>query len=244
LLAEAAEVAWLKANFNEVDSLIHEMMRVSPGYPPARQLRAALFAQNGDCDHAVADATAALSGDLPLEQAAEAHAVLAECLGRQGKADDALHHVDQALTADKIAEVPDYHVLRAFLLRAKGRLDEADREAVAALELSAWDPLVVAALRERGLPRLVEVESHSIVQEAGNVVVRGVVRNRGPIALGEITVTAEGRDPSGAVLATGTATVTPAKLVPGQTGAFHIVLEGAPASAAEFVVRVVDYREP
>lgn len=244
LLLEAAEVAWARSNYKEVDALVGEMSQLAPGFAPARQIKAALLAQDGKCDAAIVEGQAALAGALSAEQAAEAHAVLAECLGRQGQAAAALDHVDQALAAPRVAEVADYHALRAFLLQALGRDEEADREAVTTLALANWDPVVVAALRERGLPRLVEVESWQTTQEGESVVVSGVVRNRGPIALADIGVTAEMRDPSGAVVATGAGKVAPVKLVPWQTGAFRIALEGAPRAAGAVTVRVVDFHEP
>ncbi len=243
LLLEAAEVAWSRGNYSEVEGYLARIGAVRPDWAPARQVRAALHAQNGRCKDAQVEARAALAGALGADQQAEAHAVLAECLGKDGKVDEALLHVDAALTSEKIAALPDYHALRAFLLQARGKLDEADREALTALERSSWDPLVVAALRERGLPRLVEVESKKVVKDGADTVVRGVVRNRGPVPLNDVTLTAEGRDDSGLVVATGTAKISPAKLVPGQTGAFRIVLEGSPADASDVAVRVVDYRE-
>jgi hypothetical protein len=244
LLLEAAEVAWSKGSFKEVEALVEQMNTISPGYAPARQVRAALSAQKGRCDEAIVDARAALDAGLTGQQRAEAEAVLAECLGNQGKVDEALVHVDKALADTKTASVPDYHALRAFLLQTQGRADEADREAITALEISGWDPLVLAALRERGLPRLVEIESRRVSREGANTIVRGVLRNRGPVALGEISITAESRDASGAIIATGTAKAAPSRIVPGGTGSFHIVIEDAPPEALQFDVRVIDFKEP
>lgn len=243
LLAEAAEVAWSRGNAPEVHALLDRMNRESPNYPPARQIRSALLAQEGQCDAAVREARAALDGGLEPGQAAEAHAVLAECLGRMGQAEAALQEMDLALGSENIAVLPDYHALRAFLLQALGRTEEADREAVTALELSAWDPLVVAALRERGLPRLVEILSFNRTRVNGTFVVSGVVRNRGPVPVQDVQITAEGIDTAGHVLATGSATVTPQKLVPGQTGSFKIVLQGAADDPLRLEVRVVDFKE-
>jgi Tfp pilus assembly protein PilF len=243
LLLEAAEVAWSRGNYSEVEGYLARIGAVRPDWAPARQVRAALHAQSGRCKEAESEARAALAGALGPAQAAEAHAVLAECLAKDGRVEEALAHADAALTSEKIAALPDYHALRAFLLQARGRPDEADREALTALERANWDPLVVAALRERGLPRLVDIESKKLGRDAGATVVRGVVRNRGPVPLNDVTLTAEGRDDSGLVVATGTAKITPARLVPGQTGAFRIVLEGSPADATDVSVRVVDYRE-
>ncbi len=243
LLLEAAEVAWAKGSYKEVDALVAELTQVVPGCAPARQIKAALLAQDGRCDEAIGEARAALAGGLSEEQAGEAHAVLGECLGRLGRPAEALAQLDLALAAPRVAAVPDYHALRAFLLQSLGRGDEADREAVTALELSGWDPVAVAALRERDLPRLVEIESSRTEREGGAVIVRGVVRNRGPIPLGEINIAAEVRDPSGAVVATGAAKVIPARLAPWQTGAFRIALEGAPEAGGPATVRVVDFRE-
>ncbi len=244
LLLEAAEVAWSNGNYVKVESYVDEMAAIEPGYAPGRQVRAALLAQNGRCEKAIPEAQAALAGALGPEQSAEAHAILGECLGRAGRNDEALAHVERALAAPKVSAVPDYHALRAFLLQARGELDAADRAAVTALDLSGWDPLVVAALRERGLPRLAEIESKRVAREGENTVVRGVVRNRGPVPLGEITLTAELRDRDGSVAATGSGKVNPGKLVPGQTGSFRVVLEAAPAELTDLAVRIVDIKEP
>ncbi|MBP7148097.1 MAG: trypsin-like peptidase domain-containing protein [Acidobacteria bacterium] len=243
LLLEAAEVAWSRGSYPEVEQLVERMSTLSPGFAPGRQIHASVLAQSGRCEEAAAEADAALGGKLDEDQAADAHAVLAECLGRTGRAADALAHVDEALRNARIAALPDYHALRAYLLQAAGRGDEADREAVAALELSGWDPLVVAALRERGLPRLLEIISRQTLREAGGISVRGVVRNRGPVALDTIEVTAEGLAEDGSILATGTATTSPPRLVPGQTGAFRIVLEGDLARVRDLDVRVINYKD-
>lgn len=243
LLTEAAEVAWSRGNFPEVRSLLDQMERVAPGYPPGRQIRSALLAQEGKCEAAAGEARAALALGLAPQPAAEAHAVLAECLGKMGQPQAALEEIDQALSAASISILPDYHALRAFLLQAVGREEEADREAVVALELSSWDPLVVLALRERGLPRLVEVVSYSQAREGAGLVVTGVVRNRGPVAVTEVQLTAEGLDAAGQVVATGSALATPQRLVPGQTGSFRIVLQGAAGQTPRLEVRVVDFKE-
>lgn len=243
LLLEAAEVAWSKGNYTAVAGYVDRMKAIAPAYAPGRQVRAALYAQNGQCEGAIPEAQAALAGELAPEQAAEAHAVLGECLGRAGRIGEALAHIDAALASPKVAAVPDYHALRAFLLQARGDADAADREAVTALELSGWDPLVVAALRERGLPRLVEIESKRYAREGENGVLRGVVRNRGPVPLGEITLTAELKDKDGRVVSTGTGKASPARLVPGQTGSFRIVLEAAPEGLSDVALRVVDIKE-
>lgn len=244
LLLEAAEVAWSRGNVREVEALVERMAAIRPGWAPARQIRAALDAQNGRCDVAIEGARAALAGGLTAAQAAEAHAVLGECLGTQGKVDEALRHLDEALRSPKIAALPDYHALRAFLLQAAGRAEEADRAAVVALERAAWDGLVVAALRERGLPRLAVIESQRTTREGGQVVVRGVVRNRGPIAVAEVVLSAEVRDASGAVVAAASAKLASPKLVPGQAASFRVVLEDVPEGADAIEVRVVDFREP
>ncbi len=243
LLREAAEVAWSSSNYQEVASLVDRMQEISPDYAPGRQIRAAYFAQVGRCQDAVDEARRSLGGQLEKEQAAEAHAVLAECLGRLGDVGSALGHVERALESPAIASLPDYHVLQAFLLQASGRDDEADLSAVAALQAAEWDPLVQSALRERGLPRLLEILSSRGGVRGEDYVVRGVLRNRGPITIGSIMVTAEGYDGEGAVVATGTVEVQPERLVSGQTGSFAVVLGGAPEDVERFAVRVVDYRD-
>jgi Flp pilus assembly protein TadD len=244
LLVEAAEVAWSRASYREVEALVARIERLEPDYAPARQIRAAYLAQKGDCEGAVVMAREALDGGLRGEQAAEAHAVLADCLGRMGSVDRALVHVQRALESERIDDLPDYHVLHAFLLQALGRHGEADAAAVKALEVAGWDPLVVAALRERNLPRLVEIVSYRDEPTGQVRVARGVVRNRGPVAITEIMVTAEGFDAAGTIVATGTAPVRPQRLVPGQTGAFKVQLEGLVEDVRELQVRVVDYEEP
>ena len=243
LLAEAAEVAWARGNFEEVRALIDRLLGLDPDYAPARQLQAAYLAQNGECEGAIVAAERALKGELSETTRAEAHAVLAECLGRQGEVRSALDHVELALESGEIAALPDYHALRAFLLQASGQDAAADAAALAALEAAQWDPLVVAALRERGLPRLLEIVSYRAREEAGRRVVRGVVRNRGPVPLERILVSAEGFDGAEVLVATGTSTVSPERLVPGQSGAFEIDLSGNPAEIASLSVRVVDYQE-
>ena len=242
LLVEAAEVAWSQGRFPEVKALLAKIDGVKPGYAPARQIGAALAAQDGDCERAVRESDAALAAGLDVERAGDAHAVLAECLGRLGRASDALAHVDQALAVGTIADLPDYHALRAFLLQALGKADEADRAAVDALVAASWDPLVVAALRERGLPRLVEVVSQRTVDANGLLVVEGVVRNRGPVTLHEVELTAEGTDAAGTIVASGSAKAAPGRMVPGQTGSFRITLGGAADAVKDVVVRVVDFQ--
>ncbi|MCU0232116.1 MAG: tetratricopeptide repeat-containing serine protease family protein [Acidobacteria bacterium] len=242
LLLEAAEVAWSQGRYPEVKALLARIDGVTPGYPPARQIGAALAAQDGDCERAVRESEAALAAGLDAERAGEAHAVLAECLGRIGRPAEALVHVDQALSVASIAELPDYHALKAFLLQALGKPDEADRAAVDALVAAGWDAVVAAALRERGLPRLVEVVSQRTVRANGGVTVEGVVRNRGPIALREVELTAEGTDAAGTIVATGSAKAAPGRLVPGQTGSFRIALGGAADTVEEIAVRVVDFQ--
>ncbi|RMG44968.1 MAG: hypothetical protein D6718_08830 [Acidobacteria bacterium] len=244
ILEEAAEVAWSRGRYDEVRDLLGQMRRIAPDYPPALEIEAAWLAQAGELERAVAAAEKALSLGLSGERAADAHAVLGECLGRLGRSEEALEHMERALASDRIASMPDYRVLHAFLLQAAGRDDEADREAVAALDLSGWDPLVSAALRERGLPRLAEVVSHRAVREGGRRLVRGVVRNRGPVPLVKLVVSAEGLDAAGRLVATGSGTVTPERLVPGQAGAFEIELAGDTDAAATVRVRIVDYQEP
>lgn len=241
LLVEATEVAWSQGRYAEVRVMLARIEAAKPGYAPALQIGAALAAQDGDCVQAVGAAERALSGELAPQQEAEAHAVLAECLGRLGRPDEALAHVDRALASEAIARLPDYHALRAFLLQALGRDEEADRAAVDALVTSGWDPIVVAALRERGLPRVVEIVSQRTVQGAGALAVEGVVRNRGPVPLRGIEVTAEGRDVRGTIVASGSAKSAPERLVPGQTGSFRVVLGGATDAVAEIAVRVVDF---
>ena len=243
LLVEAAEVAWSQGRFPEVKALLATIDGVQPGYPPARQIGAALAAQDGDCERAVRESDAALAAGLDADRAGEAHAVLAECLGRLGRASDALAHVDQALAVGTIVDLPDYHALRAFLLQALGKADEADRAAIDALVAAHWDPLVVAALRERGLPRLVEVVSQRTVAANGLLVVEGVVRNRGPVTLREVELTAEGTDAAGTIVASGSAKAAPGRMVPGQTGSFRITLGGAADAVKDIAVRVVDFQE-
>lgn len=242
LLLEAAEVAWSQGRFPEVKALLAQIDGVKPGYPPARQIGGALAAQDGDCERAVRESEAALTAGLDPARAGEAHAVMGECLGRLGRPGEALPHVDQALAIGTIAELPDYHALRAFLLQALGRPDEADRAAVDALVAAGWDPVVAAALRERGLPRLVEVVSQRTVHASGGVTVEGVVRNRGPVALREVELTAEGTDAAGTIVATGSAKAAPGRLVPGQTGSFRIALGGAADAVQAVSVRVVDFQ--
>lgn len=241
LLVEAAEVAWSQGRYAEVHSTLARIEGLTPGHPPALQIGAALAAQEGDCEGAVREAERALAGALEPERVAEAHAVLAECLGKLGRPAEALAHVDLALTSEPIATVPDYHALRAFLLQALGRAQEADRAAVDALVASGWDPLVVAALRERGLPLVVEIVSQRTVRAAGSLAVEGVVRNRGPVPLLAIEVTAEGHDASGTIVASGSVRSAPERLVPGQTGTFRVVLGGAIDAVTEVAVRVVDF---
>ncbi|MDQ7006802.1 MAG: trypsin-like peptidase domain-containing protein [Acidobacteriota bacterium] len=243
LLGEAAEVAWARGNYDEVRALIDRIETIDPDYAPAHQLRAAYLAQNGECPAAIGEAERALAGDLGETARAEAHAVLAECLGRKGDVAAALDHVELALEDGAIAALPDYHALRAFLLQASGREEAADAAALAALEAARWDPLVVAALRERGLPRLLEIVSYRAREEDGRRIVRGVVRNRGPVPIEQILVSAEGFDGGEVLVATGTSTVSPERLVPGQSGAFEIALSGNPAEIASLSVRVVDYQE-
>lgn len=243
LLVEAAEVAWARDSLPELEAFVRQMRRVDPDYGPALQLEAVLLAESGRCDEALEVARRALAGGLESARAASAHAVLADCLARAGRAEQALEHLDRALEDPGLAGTADWRVLRAFLLDALGRADEADREAVAALESSAWDPVVRSSLRERGLPRLVEVVSHRAEKVSGTVVVRGVVRNRGPLELADVEVLAEGLDADGVVVATGTAVATPSRLVPGQSASFRVVLGGIVEDVAEIEVRVVDFDE-
>lgn len=243
LLAEAAEVAWSRGEYQQVKNLVDELGRLAPDFAPGHELRAAYLAQMGQCEDAIGEAKLSLAGDLDERQAAEAHAVLAECLGRLGKIDEALIHVDQALGSGEISSLPDYHALKAFLLHAQGREEEADSAALAALEAARWDPLVVAALRERGLPRLVEVVSFKGARQGDEYLVRGVIRNRGPVPVEKVIVTAEGFDAGALMVATGSASVSPVRLVPGQSGAFKIILEGDSPSVAKVTVRVVDYTD-
>lgn len=242
ILREAAEIAWSRGAYAAVEELVGRALALDPQDGAALQTRGALRAQQGRCAEAEADSRAALARGLPPATEAEARAVLAECLGRAGKTDEALAEIGRALADPGVAAVPDYHALRAFLLDAAGRGEEADREALTALSLARWEPMTLAALRERGLPRLLAVESKRVERSGAAVVVRGVLRNRGPVPLGEIDVAAEARDPSGAVVATATARLAPPRLVPGQTGAFRIELEDVPPDAGEIVVRVVDYK--
>lgn len=246
LLVEAAEVAWSRGSLEEVEAIVKRADTLRPGYGPALQIDAALHAERGECEDAVRDARASIEAGLGATQEAEAHATLGDCLARLGRSVEALDHVDEALRDERIAALPDYHVLRAFLLQALGRLDAADQSAVDALRLAAWDPLVVAALRERELPRLIEVLSFTRETGAGDaaLAIVGIVRNAGPVPLREIVVTAEGLDEEGSVVATGTATVDPSRLVPGQTGSFRAPVRGLTDRAVAFAVRVVDYVEP
>ncbi len=244
LLAEAAEVAWARQSWPEVRALVDRMKALDPAWPPALQVEASWLAQQGRCEEAVRAAEASLvGGRLRPAQAAEAHAVLAECLGRLGRVEEALAHADLALASPEIDRIPDYHALRAFLLQAAGRDAEADREAVTALERAEWDPVVVAALRERGLPRVVRVVTWKVLREGSRTVVRGILRNVGPTPLEEVVVTAEGYDAEGTTIATGTATASPERLNPGQAGAFRVVLDGLPGEAKRFSVRIVDYHD-
>lgn len=243
LLEQAAEVAWSKGDYARVERLVAQMRELGPEYAPAQQIRAAVLAQRGECEPAIAAAREALDGGLEPRKRAEAHAVLAECLGRTGRPEKALEHVDRALESDHIDRIPDYHVLKAFLLQLRGREGEADREAVTALEISGWDPMVVAALRERGLPRLAEIVSTRGGLGEDGFTVSGVVRNRGPVPLAEVVVSVEGLDPRGEVVASGSAVVNPNRLVPGQTGSFRTRLEGAPQQVDAYHARIVDYRE-
>ena len=242
ILREAAEIAWSRGAYAAVEELVGRALALDPRDGAALQTRGALRAQQGRCAEAETDSRAALERGLAPAAEAEARAVLAECLGRAGKTDEALAEIGRALADPGVAAVPDYHALRAFLLDAAGRGEEADREALTALSLAHWEPMTLAALRERGLPRLLAVESKRIERNGAKVVVRGVLRNRGPVPLDAIDVAAEARDPSGAVAATATARLSPPRLVPGQTGGFRIELEDVPAEAAEIVVRVVDYK--
>lgn len=245
LLLEAAETAFARGSLQEVRRFVDAVDARKPSLPQSRQIRAALLAEQGDCNGAVSQAQAALAAPgLDAAQTAEAHAVLGECLGKQGKPLEALQHVDQALASPHIRKLPDYHALRAFLLQNAGKLDEADSAAVMALQQSQWDPLVEAALRERGLPRLVEIVAQKSVVERGETSVRGVVKNRGPVALEQIEVVAEGKDATGKVVATGSAFVIPKALVPGMTGSFKVTLQGLVEESQQIVVRVVDYKEP
>jgi tetratricopeptide (TPR) repeat protein len=243
LLEQAAEVAWSKGDYERVSRLVDRMSELRPGHAPAHQIKAACLAQQGRCEAAIGEARRALGGEMRARQRYEAHAVLAECLGRTGKPAEALEHVNRALESDHIDRIPDYHVLKAFLLQLQGRETEADREAVVALEASAWDPLVVSALRERGLPRLVEIVSSSGEPGEEGFAVSGVVRNRGPVPLARIVITVEGLDAEDELIASGSAVVEPERLVPGQTGAFKALLEGAPGRVARYEARVVDYQE-
>ncbi len=243
LLAEAAEIAWSTGNYQEVDSLVDRMEAISPEFAPGRQIRAAYLAQTGRCEDAVRVGLASLKGALNAQQTAEAHAVLAECLGRLGRVDEALSHIEKALLSGEISSLPDYHVLHAFLLQSAGRIEEAHLAAVVALQAGKWDPLILGALRERGLPHLLDILSFKGGARGEHYEVHGVIRNAGPIPLEEILVTAEGFDAEEQLVATGTITVVPLKLVPGQTGAFEISLSGSPEDVESVAVRVVDYRE-
>jgi S1-C subfamily serine protease len=245
LLLEAAETAFSRGSLPLVHSLIERITSIAPRNAPALQISAAAMAEEGNCDAAVVQAQAALdAGGLDSSQACEAHAILGECLGREGRAKEALVHVERALTSPAVAKLPDYHALRAFLLQSLGRLDEADDAAVTALTQANWDPVVAAALRERGLPRLVDVVTFKSTREGNETTVVGVVRNRGPVALEELSVTAEGTDKSGTIIATGTANAIPKRLVPGATGSFKIVLQGLAEEITDLRVRVVDFKEP
>lgn len=245
LLLEAAEIAFSRGGFVELGALLDRILAVAPGNGPALQIRAAMFAEQGNCPAAQREAEQALaSAGLDARQRAEAHAVLAECLGYGSDPAAALRHIDQALAYAEIAKLPDYHVLRALLLLALGRAQEADDAAVTALTRSDWDPMVVAALRERGLPRLTEVVTFQRERGPAGESVVGVVRNRGPIAIEELAVTAEGKNREGLVVATGTANAVPKRLVPGATGSFRVELQGVLDAIATLEVRVVDFKEP
>jgi len=244
LLQEAAEVAWSRGRYSEAQAIVDRIATIDPDHAPSRQVRASLLAQKGKCEEAVLEARASLRTGLEPDQGAEAHAVLGECLGRLGEASAALTHVARALENARIAEIPDYHALHAFLLQADGREDEADQAAVSALVLAKWDPIVVAALRERGLPRLVEVISSRGRRDGADYVVRGIVRNRGPVPLEQIVITAEGENGRGGLVATGTGSVLPHRLVPGQTGSFEVRLSGSVDEVSGYEVRVVEFDEP
>ena len=243
LLVEAAEVAWARDSLPELEAFVRQMEAIAPDYGPALQLEALLHAESGRCDEALAAARRALDRGLDEPRTAAAHAVIADCLARAGRAGEALEHLDRALEDPALAANADYRVLRAFLLSSLGRADEADREAVAALEVSGWDPVVRAGLRERGLPRLVEVVSRRTERASGAIVVRGVVRNRGPLELADVEVLAEGLDAAGTVVATGTAVVSPSHLVPGQSASFRVLLGGIVEDVDRVEVRVIDFEE-
>ncbi|MFN7966398.1 MAG: trypsin-like peptidase domain-containing protein [Acidobacteriota bacterium] len=245
LLVEAAETAFARGSLQEASAAIERILRIAPRNAAALQIGAAVMAEQGNCDAAVRQAQAALDvGGLDDTQIGEAHALLGECLGRQGLPQEALAHIDAALTSAAVAKLPDYHALRAFLLQSLGRLDDADEAAVTALTRAEWDPVVVAALRERGLPRLTEIVTFKSTHDGTETTVVGVVKNRGPVALEELSVTAEGLGKSGTIVATGTANAIPKKLVPGATGSFKIVLQGLVDEIADLRVRVVDFKEP
>lgn len=244
LLIEAAEIAWTRGSEAEVEAILKRIERLSPGNADGRRIRAASLAQQGACDAAMVEARAVLDGGATPRHAAEAHAILADCLARQGNVALALSHVERALEDERIAVMPDYHALRALLLQSSGRPDDADREAILALELSEWNDRVVAMLRERGLPRVLEVTSFRHAREGDIEIVRGVVRHRGTLEVIEIRVTAEGVDASGRIVATGTSATVPDRLVPGQTASFRIALDGLVEDIERVIVRVIDYRDP
>ncbi len=244
LLVEAAEIAWSRGGVAEVEAILRRIDRLAPGNATGRQIRAATLAQQGRCDDAIREAREALATGLSAERSSEAHAVLGDCLARGGDAKAALEHVERALESERIALLPDYHALRALLLAGMGRGDEADREATLALELSGWDERIEATLRERGLPRLIEVISFREAREGTAHVVKGIVRNRGSVPLVSVRVSAEGLDEKGRIVATGTAQATPERLVPGQTASFRVVLDGLLDDVRKVTVRVVEFQNP
>jgi S1-C subfamily serine protease len=244
LLIEAAETAFSRGAMQEVRGLLARVEAIAPNDPFAAQIKAATAAETGDCETAIALAQLAVDSQrLGSRQLAEAHAVLAECIGKLGDPAEALGHVDRALAYPEISKLPDYHALRAFLLQSLGKHEEADLAALAALSASQWDAVVQAALRERGLPRLAEVVSYKRVKDGQIEWISGVVRNRGPVPLEEIVILAEGRDARGVVLATGSVTAIPKRLVPGATGSFKLELHGSTEQFDNLDVRVIDFQE-
>lgn len=86
-------------------ALLDRMNRESPNYPPARQIRSALLAQEGQCDAAVREARAALEQGARTGQAAEAHAVLASVWAGWGRRRPPCE-MDLALGSENIAVLP------------------------------------------------------------------------------------------------------------------------------------------
>ncbi len=86
LLTEAAEVAWARDSLPELEAFVRQMVRIDPDFGPALQLEAVHLAETGRCEQAIGVAKRALMAGLEAPRAAAAHAVLADCLARAGRA--------------------------------------------------------------------------------------------------------------------------------------------------------------